>query len=140
MQNLLSAFLIADHRGCLCRLGCRAHRYLWCRQHDLRLLPYVVKTSMASVVGVDNVAISLEAMTATVTFDDGKTTAEAIAAASTNAGYPAHPQQEADGLPSPTRTHCPSIRLELMSDCCAPKSPQMLAQPPLCPVLLYDPA
>jgi mercuric ion binding protein len=29
-----------------------------------------------------------------VTFDDAKTNADAIAGASTNAGYPAHPRQQ----------------------------------------------
>ena len=51
--------------------------------------PYTVKTSMASVAGVKSVNVSFEAKTATVTFDDAKATADAIAAASANAGYPA---------------------------------------------------
>jgi mercuric ion binding protein len=59
--------------------------------------PYIVKTSMEAVPGVVNVAVSFEAQTATVTFDDTKTTPDAIAAASTNAGYPARPTQEPDG-------------------------------------------
>ena len=56
--------------------------------------PYIVKSSMAAVPGVAKVAVSFEAKTATVTFDDGKTSADAIAAASANAGYPAHPAQQ----------------------------------------------
>jgi len=56
--------------------------------------PYIVKSSMAAVPGVANVAVSFEAKTATVTFDDEKTSADAIAAASANAGYPAHPAQQ----------------------------------------------
>jgi mercuric ion binding protein len=55
--------------------------------------PYIVKTSMAAVPGVTKVAVSFEAKTATVTFDDGKTNPDAIAAASMNAGYPARPTQ-----------------------------------------------
>ncbi|EKS26821.1 MULTISPECIES: heavy-metal-associated domain-containing protein [Nitrobacteraceae] len=55
--------------------------------------PYIVKTSMAVVPGVANVTVSFEAKTATVTFDDAKTNPDAIAAASTNAGYPAHLRQ-----------------------------------------------
>lgn len=55
--------------------------------------PYIVKTSMAAVPGVTKVAVSFETKTATVTFDDAKTNADTIAAASTNAGYPAHPRQ-----------------------------------------------
>lgn len=50
---------------------------------------YIVKNSMAAVPGVANVAVSFRARTATVTFDDTKTTPNAIAAASTIAGYPA---------------------------------------------------
>jgi mercuric ion binding protein len=52
--------------------------------------PYIVKNSMAAVPGVAKVAVSFEAKTATVTFDDTKTNPDAIAAASMNAGYPAH--------------------------------------------------
>ena len=56
--------------------------------------PYIVKTWMAAVPGVTKVAVSFEAKTATVTFDDGKTNPDAIAAASMNAGYPARPTQQ----------------------------------------------
>ena len=35
--------------------------------------PYIVKSSMAAVPGVSRVAVSFEAKTATVTFDDTKT-------------------------------------------------------------------
>jgi len=56
--------------------------------------PYIVKTSMAAVPGVAKVAVSLQAKTATVTFDDAKTNSDAIAAASVNAGYPAHLKQQ----------------------------------------------
>lgn len=52
--------------------------------------PYIVKSAMTSVPGVANVAVSFKAKTATVTFDDAKTSPDAVAAASTNAGYPAH--------------------------------------------------
>ncbi len=56
--------------------------------------PYIVKTTMAAVPGVANVTVSFEAKTATVTFDVTKTSPEAIAAASMNAGYPAHPRPQ----------------------------------------------
>lgn len=56
--------------------------------------PYIVKSSMAAVPGVAKVAVSFQAKTATVTFDDAKTNADAIAAASTNAGYPVHLRQQ----------------------------------------------
>ncbi|MEX1109066.1 MAG: cation transporter [Dongiaceae bacterium] len=43
---------------------------------------------MEGVSGVKSVQIDFEARTATVTFDPAATTAEAIAASATNAGYP----------------------------------------------------
>ncbi|QGJ79357.1 mercuric transport protein periplasmic component (plasmid) [Sinorhizobium meliloti] len=55
--------------------------------------PYIVKTTMAAVPGVANVTVSFEAKTATVTFDGSRTSTDAIAAASMNAGYPAHLRQ-----------------------------------------------
>jgi mercuric ion binding protein len=55
--------------------------------------PYIVKSSMAAVGGVSQVAVSFTEKSATVTFDDAKTNPDAIAAASTNAGYPAHLRQ-----------------------------------------------
>ncbi|MHA1525027.1 MAG: mercury resistance system periplasmic binding protein MerP [Alphaproteobacteria bacterium] len=51
--------------------------------------PYIVRGSMAAVEGVAKVEVSVADQSATVTFDDGKTTIAAIALASTNAGYPA---------------------------------------------------
>ena len=56
--------------------------------------PYIVQPSMRAVPGVAKVTVSFEAKTATVTFDDAKTNPDAIAAASMNAGYPAHPRQQ----------------------------------------------
>lgn len=56
--------------------------------------PYIVKTSMAAVPGVSKVTVSFAAKTATVIFDDAKATPDSIAAASMNAGYPAHRRQQ----------------------------------------------
>jgi mercuric ion binding protein len=53
------------------------------------LCPVTVKSAMAGVNGVKSVEINFDAKTATVVFDPSVTTLEAIAAASTNAGYPA---------------------------------------------------
>jgi len=53
------------------------------------LCPVTVKTAMAGVDGVESVKVDFEAKTATVVFDPSLTTIEVIAAASTNAGYPA---------------------------------------------------
>lgn len=56
--------------------------------------PYIVKSSMEAVPGVAKVAVSFQAKTATVSFDDAKTSSDAIATASMNAGYPAHPVKQ----------------------------------------------
>jgi len=53
------------------------------------LCPVTVKRAMEGVEGVRAVEIDFEARTATVVFDTAATSAEAIAAASANAGYPA---------------------------------------------------
>lgn len=53
------------------------------------LCPVTVKKAMEAVSGVHSVVIDFAAKTAKVTFDPAVTTIEAIAAASTNAGYPA---------------------------------------------------
>ena len=53
------------------------------------LCPVTVKRAMEGVEGVRSVNIDFDAKTATVVFDPSVTNADAIAAASTNAGYPA---------------------------------------------------
>ncbi len=53
------------------------------------LCPVTVRKAMAGVRGVRSVAVHFDTKLATVIFDPSKTTADAIAAASTNAGYPA---------------------------------------------------
>ena len=54
--------------------------------------PITVRKAMEGVSGVNSVAVDFDAKTATVAFDATAATIEAIAAASTNAGYPAHAQ------------------------------------------------
>ena len=56
--------------------------------------PYIVKQSMAAVPGVARVQVSLRTQSAIVTFDDAKTTAATIAAASAKAGFPATPSPQ----------------------------------------------
>ncbi|MDZ3836187.1 MAG: heavy-metal-associated domain-containing protein [Rhodospirillales bacterium] len=53
------------------------------------LCPVTVKKAMENVNGVQSVRIDFDARTATVVFDPAVTSIEAIAAASTDAGYPA---------------------------------------------------
>ena len=50
--------------------------------------PYIVKQSLAQVPGVENVVVSFEQKSATVTYDDEKTTLDALTSATTQAGYP----------------------------------------------------
>ena len=54
--------------------------------------PHTVKASLEAVPGVSKVAVSFEAKTATVTYDDAKTGVNALTSATTNAGYPSTPQ------------------------------------------------
>ena len=49
--------------------------------------PHIVKQSLTKVTGVKTAAVSYEKKTATVTYDDQKTTLAAL----TQAGYPSHP-------------------------------------------------
>ena len=53
------------------------------------LCPVTVRKAMESVSGVKSVSVDFENKTATVLFDPAVTDRAAIAAASTNAGYPA---------------------------------------------------
>jgi mercuric ion binding protein len=57
------------------------------------LCPITVKSAMKRVAGVKSVQVDFNAMTATVVYDTSLATAEAIAEASKNAGYPAAPVQ-----------------------------------------------
>lgn len=54
--------------------------------------PITVKAAMSKVHGVQSVRIDLASKTAKVEFDPSLTNIGAIAAASTNAGYPARPK------------------------------------------------
>lgn len=53
------------------------------------LCPLTVKKAMSKVDGVSKVEVSYEKREAVVTFDDARTSVQAIAKASTDAGYPA---------------------------------------------------
>jgi periplasmic mercuric ion binding protein len=50
--------------------------------------PYIVKESLVRVPGVETVVVSYERKSATVTYDDQKTTIDALTSATTQAGYP----------------------------------------------------
>jgi mercuric ion binding protein len=53
------------------------------------LCPITVATAIKHLDGIVSVSTDVDAKTATVVFDDGKTSTAAIADASTNAGYAA---------------------------------------------------
>ena len=53
------------------------------------MCPITVRTAMEHVDGVKSVRVDFDAKTATVDFDPSRATVKTIAAASTNAGYPA---------------------------------------------------
>ena len=55
--------------------------------------PITVKKAMEGVAGVTAVTVDFAAKTARATYDPRRTNAAAIAAASTNAGYPARASQ-----------------------------------------------
>jgi len=50
--------------------------------------PYIVRQTLAAVPGVDQVDVSFEARTVTVTFDDARTDVAALTAATAANGYP----------------------------------------------------
>lgn len=52
------------------------------------LCPVTVKKSLEKVAGVTDVKVSYENKQAVVTFDDGKTSIEALQKATADAGYP----------------------------------------------------
>lgn len=50
--------------------------------------PITLKKALNKVEGVENIEVNLEKKEALVTFDDAKTTVEALLEATKNAGYP----------------------------------------------------
>lgn len=56
------------------------------------MCPITVRKAMEGVDGVRSVDVDFEAKTATAVFDPSTTSVADIAAASTNAGYPAQPE------------------------------------------------
>jgi mercuric ion binding protein len=53
------------------------------------LCPLTVRKALQKVQGVEKVAVSYEKREAVITFDDAKTSVEALMNATKNAGYPA---------------------------------------------------
>ena len=57
------------------------------------LCPLTIKKAISKVPGVSSVDASYEKKQAVVTFDDSKTSVEALTRATANAGYPSTPKQ-----------------------------------------------
>jgi mercuric ion binding protein len=55
---------------------------------NCELCPATVKKAISKVPGVSNIAASYEKKEAVVTYDDSKTSVEALTKATANAGYP----------------------------------------------------
>jgi mercuric ion binding protein len=55
--------------------------------------PFIVKETLAAVPGVTDVAVSFEAKTATVSFDDAVAGIDDLTAATAGAGYPSREAQ-----------------------------------------------
>ncbi len=55
--------------------------------------PYIVKESLANVPGVEMVVVSYEQKSATVTYDDQRTTIDTLTSATTQVGYPSRLMQ-----------------------------------------------
>jgi mercuric ion binding protein len=58
------------------------------------LCPFTVHKSLEAVEGVQTVKVSLADKTTVVTFDDEKADMDTLIAATTNAGFPAHPREQ----------------------------------------------
>jgi len=54
--------------------------------------PHTVKASLEAVPGVAKAVVSFKDKTAVVTYDDAKTSVQALTTATTNAGYPSAPK------------------------------------------------
>ena len=60
---------------------------------DCEACPITVKKALSRVPGVSQVSASYERKQAVVTYDDSKTTVEALTKATANAGYPSSVRQ-----------------------------------------------
>ncbi len=72
-------------------LGAEQTRTLKVDKMTCATCPLTVRIAMSRVDGVTKVDVDFDSKTAIVTFDDAATTLEAVAQASTDVGFPAHP-------------------------------------------------
>lgn len=93
MRTLLAAGLLAAVGASSSAIAAERTVTLAVQNMTCASCPYIVRESMSAVDGVERVDVSLESNTATITFDDAKTTVAAIADASSRAGFPATPKE-----------------------------------------------
>ena len=86
----LTAVLTSVLIYCQCSVAYAANRTatLSVTGMDCAACPITVKKALSSVDGVSEVKVSIEKKQATVTFDDAKTTVNALMRATADAGYP----------------------------------------------------
>ncbi|HKD26589.1 MAG TPA: mercury resistance system periplasmic binding protein MerP [Xanthobacteraceae bacterium] len=63
--------------------------------------PLIVRKSLEAVPGVAKAVVSFKDKTAVVTFDDSRTDAKSLMAATTKAGYPSVPRSSTVGATAP---------------------------------------
>ena len=93
MKNLLRAIVLAVVGTSDGAIAAERTVILTVQNMTCAACPYIVRESMSGVDGVEKVEVSLAEETATVTFDDAKTTVAAIADDSERAGFPAAPKE-----------------------------------------------
>lgn len=93
MRNLLATIVLAAVGASGGAMAAERTVTLAVQNMTCASCPYIVQESMSAVDGVEKVEVSFKNKTATVTFDDAKTTVAAIADASGRAGYPAAPRE-----------------------------------------------
>ena len=93
MKTLLTVVILASIGASSSAIAAERTVILAVQNMTCAACPYIVRESMSAVDGVEKVDVSFESKTATVTFDDAKTTVAAIANASARAGYPAAPKE-----------------------------------------------
>lgn len=93
MKNILAAIVLAAVGASNGAMAAERTVTLAVQNMTCASCPYIVQESMSAVDGVEKVEVSFKNKTATVTFDDAKTTVAAIADASGRAGYPAAPRE-----------------------------------------------
>ncbi len=95
MKNTLSAILLGAYFSvALPAVSAEQTVSMNVERMSCALCPLTVRKAMERVDGVQEVAVDYDTKTATVTFDDTKTSAADIAQASTDIGYPATPASD----------------------------------------------